>query len=56
VDSADEIRRLPAAVFDNRRDYTSFLREDPGDWPEQEIAGIHKQLQDALGRLAGAPR
>jgi hypothetical protein len=53
VPTSSERRRLPAAIFDNRRDYTSFLRADPDDWPADSITEIHHRLGESLSHLAG---
>ena len=42
---------LPAAVFDNRGDFTSFLREDPADWAEEDMATLRARLAEAVGRF-----
>jgi hypothetical protein len=43
--------RLPTAVFDNRVDQTSFLRDDPRTWPPQAVARLHADLGAALNAL-----
>jgi len=43
--------RLPTAVFDNRVDHTSFLRDDPLTWPPQDVARLHAELSAALSAL-----
>jgi hypothetical protein len=43
---------VPAAVFDNRVDRTSFLRSDPQDWPPDRVEALHRSLAGALGDLA----
>ncbi|MGB9357843.1 MAG: hypothetical protein WCC01_04725 [Acidimicrobiia bacterium] len=42
---------IPAAVFDNRSDHTSFLREDAELWPPVEVADLHSELRTALSGL-----
>lgn len=42
---------VPAVRFDNRDDHTSFLREDPAEWSENDVAELHGQLADAFGLL-----
>lgn len=54
VESEGRVHRIPAAVFDNRRDRTSFLRDPPGTWPADRLDEIHKRLQTALTSLAEA--
>jgi len=36
--------RLPAAVFDNRIDHTSFLRDDPASWDPRRVEDLHASL------------
>lgn len=43
---------LPAAVFDNREDHTSFLRDDPSRWPQERVAALHEQLGRVFADLA----
>jgi len=51
-----EDHRLVATAFDNRSDFTSFLRSEPSEWPEESVAAIHANLKRAFARLATAPR
>jgi hypothetical protein len=44
--------RLPTAVFDNRVDHTSFLRDEPATWPPEEVAALHAELRTAFTPLA----
>ncbi len=44
---------LPAAVFDNRTDHTTFLRGDPAAWPVEQVTALHTELRRALARLSG---
>ena len=44
-------RRLQAAVFDNRSDYTSMLRTDPAEWAEADVAALRRQLRISLEGL-----
>jgi hypothetical protein len=46
--------RVPAAVFDNRIDHTSFLRADPDEWPVADLGVLHAELRSAFDRLAGS--
>lgn len=51
-----EFRSLvPIARFDNRVDRTSFLRDDPADWPADRVTALHRELAAALGALADGP-
>ncbi|MEA1902415.1 MAG: hypothetical protein U9N56_02695 [Actinomycetota bacterium] len=43
---------IPAAVFDNRPDRTTFLRSEPGEWPEDEVATLHATLVETFDQLA----
>jgi len=45
---------LPLGRFDNRVDKTSFIRKEPADWSEDEVAGIHQGLKAAFDCLARA--
>lgn len=56
VQSGERAYRLPAKIFDNRSDQTSFLREDPRSWPQDLIDRIHERLRAALADLATASR
>jgi len=51
VDHRSGQRTIPAAVFDNRSDHTSFLREDADSWPAAEVADLHSELGVALSGL-----
>jgi hypothetical protein len=42
---------LPFARFDNRDDLTSFLRADPAEWTENDVARVHTGLATALASL-----
>lgn len=39
---------VPAAVFDNRVDRTSFLRADPAEWDAAAVIGLHDRLVEAF--------
>jgi len=39
---------LPAAVFDNREDKTSFLRDDSATWPPDAVRELHELLRAAM--------
>jgi hypothetical protein len=45
---------IPCARFDNRVDGTSFLRSDPADWPDADVARLHSRLAAAMAHLGGA--
>ena len=42
---------IPIARFDNRVDKTSFLRDDPADWPADQVEALHQELANGLGAL-----
>lgn len=42
---------IPIARFDNRKDKTSFIREDENRWQPSQIQAVHEALKDGLGRL-----
>lgn len=44
---------IPAAVFDNRIDHTSFLRADPSRWATASVDELHVELRAAFNRLVG---
>lgn len=51
VEGDGPAKRIPIAVFDNRSDHTSFLREDPDRWPVVAISALHSELRAAFDRL-----
>ena len=42
---------LPAGVFDNRRDKTSFLRDDADTWPEDKIREVTAAIRSATDSM-----
>ena len=48
---ADGTARIPAAVFDNRTDHTSFLRADASEWDPTQVADLHTELEAAFATL-----
>ena len=46
---------LPVAVFDNRGDLTTFVREDPSGWAADDVRRIHEGLSGGFATLAGRP-
>jgi hypothetical protein len=42
---------IPAAVFDNHVDHTSFLRADHSEWDPVSIEELHAALADSFGGL-----
>lgn len=49
----NKIWYLPVARFDNRRDLTTFVREDRSSWKQDDVDALHRGLAEALGTLAG---
>jgi hypothetical protein len=52
VGGCDGLCTMPVAVFDNRADRTSFLRDDPDVWSAEDVDSLHEALIDAFARLA----
>ena len=42
---------VPVARIDNRKDLTTFIRNDKAAWQPEQIQAIHQALKDALGHL-----
>jgi hypothetical protein len=53
VDNGDRHFQIPAAVFDNRGDLTSFLRAEPTDWSAGHLETLRERLESAFSRLRG---
>ncbi len=53
VAARGKVFHLPVARFDNRRDLTTFIREDPATWPAPAVKAVHEELRRALTQLAG---
>jgi len=51
IEAHGRVFHVPTAVFDNRKDLTTFLRKDEADWTEQEVQAIHGSLKGACDRL-----
>ncbi|MDJ0665493.1 MAG: hypothetical protein QNJ75_13155 [Acidimicrobiia bacterium] len=51
VDKGEDRYALPTGVFDNRKDLTSFLREDPARWSQFQIRQLHNELVNATAGL-----
>ncbi|MCC6335505.1 MAG: hypothetical protein IT380_16125 [Myxococcales bacterium] len=45
---------LPVAFFDNRKDKTTFVREDKKLWQKPDVEAIHQELKRAMDTLAKA--
>lgn len=42
---------VPIARLDNRVDKTSFVRDEPADWPEDAVRTLHSAMAEAMARL-----
>jgi hypothetical protein len=42
---------LPVGRFDNRKDLTTFLRDDPSEWPAEALEAIRSELNTAFSHL-----
>jgi len=51
VRAARGIVDLPAGVFDNHDDLTSFLRDDRGSWGDADLERLHDRLRTVLDDL-----
>ncbi len=51
VDTEDGMFAIPAAVFDNRTDHTSFLRADPSEWDPDLVEELHTALTRSFAEL-----
>ncbi len=51
VELTDATFLVPAAVFDNRDDHTSFLRADPAAWDRSSVERLHAELVDVFATL-----
>lgn len=56
VETRGSVFHLPVARFDNRSDLTTFLRQEPEDWPPDKVAAIRAELQRAVNKLIAASR
>ncbi|MBW2528901.1 MAG: hypothetical protein JRI23_32295 [Deltaproteobacteria bacterium] len=48
----NKVYHLPVARFDNRKDLTTFVREDRSTWKKEDVDALHSGLAEALGTLA----
>lgn len=59
VEHADGFRlrafHLPVAVFDNRADLTTFVRDDPARWGVDDVSRLDEGLRHALSILGNTP-
>jgi hypothetical protein len=51
VEADTGVFTIPAAIFDNRVDHTSFLRADHTEWDPDRVAELHLALVDSFGAL-----
>jgi len=51
VGARDATYHLPAAVFDNRIDHTSFLRADHAEWDTAQVGKLHTELTGGFASL-----
>ena len=51
VTTGDDRFTIPAAVFDNRTDHTSFLRTDQSEWDPALVEELHVALADSFTEL-----
>ena len=49
---ATKVYHLPVARFDNRKDLTTFVREDPKLWKPADVQAIHGGLKAAFDHLS----
>jgi len=54
VESGGRVHNLRAGQFDNRVDKTTFLRLPREQWPEAELATIHRELKPVMDLLVAA--
>ena len=45
---------IPIGIFDNRKDKTSFLREDAENWPQEKIEEVTAAIRSATDSMFGA--
>ena len=50
-----KVYRVPVAVFDNRNDLTSFVREPQENWPIESVRALHDDLASAMAPLIATP-
>ena len=51
---ATKVYHLPVACFDNRKDLTTFVREDQKLWKPTDVQAIHRELKAAFDLLDAA--
>lgn len=54
VDKSGRRFAVPTAVFDNREDLTSFLRDDPTEWSPVKLSRLHRELATACAGIGPA--
>jgi hypothetical protein len=48
IDAHGRTFNIPLAIFDNRVDLTSCLRDDPADWPADTVSKLRSAISAAL--------
>lgn len=56
VETRGSVFHMPVARFDNRRDLTTFIREDRETWPPAAVKAVHEELRRALTGLIETAR
>ena len=56
VEARDKHWYLPIARFDNRKDRTTFIRDEQKDWPAEAVESIGAEMHRALSVLASTKR
>ncbi len=56
VETRGGVFHMPVARFDNRRDLTTFIREDAKTWPPAAVKAVHEELRRALTELIETAR
>jgi hypothetical protein len=51
IKKGDRSFAIPTGVFDNRNDYTSFLRAEQSEWSPFELRQLHRELVNATAGL-----
>jgi hypothetical protein len=51
VERDGQVFHVPTARFDNRHDLTTFLRQDPADWSEEDVHALHAGIKRACDDL-----
>jgi len=54
VEKNGRVWHLPVARFDNRKDKTTFVRTDRGQWKPDDVRALHQGLAEAFQALKRA--